>query len=459
MEKRKTVGMTDMTVGHPGKLILLFSLPLLAGNILQQAYNMVDSIVVGNYVGKEALAAVGTAFPIIFLLISVFMGLGIGATIMVSQFYGAGDMDRVKRTVDTIYKGLLWGAVPLTILGMLISGPVLRLINVPDDTYPLAHLYSLIIFAGIIGNLGYNANAGILQGLGDSKTPLLFLAIACVMNIVLDILFVVGFHWGVAGVALATIISQFFSWIFGIFYINQKYPDIHLNLFQLKFDKELFQSIIRLGVPAGAQQALFSVGIMVMTSLVNSHGSDFMAGFNGANKLDTFAFMPIQSFGTAATTFVGQNIGAGRLDRVKTGVHWTLFMSCGFSIFVAALLVPAAPTMMRLFNQEPQVIAAGVDYLRCMMPWLWMLAIMFTLSSIMRGAGEMMIPMVTSIISLWLARVPAAYLINAVWGKEFMFYSYPVGWVLGLAIVCPAYFKGRWREKSVVHRGESGFTE
>lgn len=262
----KTVksNMTDMTQGSPARLILFFALPLLVGNMFQQLYNMVDSIVVGRFVGSTALAAVGTAFPVVFLLSSMFMGLGIGAMVMVSQFYGAGDAERLKATIDTIYTALIVGIVPLSIVGILVSRPIIALLAVPADTADQCWIYMVIVLGGLIGSLGYNANSGILQGLGDSKTPLLFLVIACIINIVLDLLFVVVFHWGVAGVAIATIIAQAFSWIFGIFYINKKYPQIHIHPFCFKFDKALFGQIVKLGVPAGVQQALFSFGVMAM---------------------------------------------------------------------------------------------------------------------------------------------------------------------------------------------------
>ena len=209
----KTVksNMTDMTQGSPAGLILFFALPLLVGNMFQQLYNMVDSIVVGRFVGSTALAAVGTAFPVVFLLSSMFMGLGIGAMVMVSQFYGAGDAERLKATIDTIYTALIVGIVPLSIVGILVSRPIIALLAVPADTADQCWIYMVIVLGGLIGSLGYNANSGILQGLGDSKTPLLFLVIACIINIVLDLLFVVVFHWGVAGVAIATIIAQAFS--------------------------------------------------------------------------------------------------------------------------------------------------------------------------------------------------------------------------------------------------------
>ena len=454
----KTVksNMTDMTQGSPARLILFFALPLLVGNMFQQLYNMVDSIVVGRFVGSTALAAVGTAFPVVFLLSSMFMGLGIGAMVMVSQFYGAGDAERLKATIDTIYTALIVGIVPLSIVGILVSRPIIALLAVPADTADQCWIYMVIVLGGLIGSLGYNANSGILQGLGDSKTPLLFLVIACIINIVLDLLFVVVFHWGVAGVAIATIIAQAFSWIFGIFYINKKYPQIHIHPFCFKFDKALFGQIVKLGVPAGVQQALFSFGVMAMQRLINSYGSAFMAGFNGANKLDTFAFMPIQSFATAATTFVGQNIGANRPERVHKGTVATLWMSCGFSVLVAALLLPTGRFCMRLFSTEPALIESGFAYLARILPFYWMLAIMFVLSSIMRGAGEMMVPMISSLAALWLARVPAAYLLAGFFGPMNIHFCYAIGWALGLAICVPYYFSCRWKEKSIVVRAAGG---
>ena len=426
----KTVksNMTDMTQGSPAGLILFFALPLLVGNMFQQLYNMVDSIVVGRFVGSTALAAVGTAFPVVFLLSSMFMGLGIGAMVMVSQFYGAGDAERLKATIDTIYTALIVGIVPLSIVGILVSRPIIALLAVPADTADQCWIYMVIVLGGLIGSLGYNANSGILQGLGDSKTPLLFLVIACIINIVLDLLFVVVFHWGVAGVAIATIISQAFSWIFGIFYINKKYPQIHIHPFCFKFDKALFGQIVKLGVPAGVQQALFSFGVMAMQRLINSYGSAFMAGFNGAN----------------------------RPERVHKGTVATLWMSCGFSVLVAALLLPTGRFCMRLFSTEPAVIESGFAYLARILPFYWMLAIMFVLSSIMRGAGEMMVPMISSLAALWLARVPAAYLLAHFFGPMNIHFCYAIGWALGLAICVPYYFSGRWKEKSIVVRAAGG---
>lgn len=443
--------MKSMTEGSPAKLIFRFALPLLAGNMLQQLYNMVDSIVVGQFEGSVALAAVGTGFPIIFMVSSLFMGIGMGGTVMISQFYGAGEMDRVRNTIGTIYSAMIVGIIPLSVVGAFASGPLLKLMNVPADTIGMAKTYMIIIFIGLIGSLGYNVNAGILQGLGDSQTSLIFLAIACFMNIILDLVFVALLGWGVAGVAWATIIAQASSWLFGLFYINKKYPELKVNPLDFKkFEGELFKQAMRLGIPAGIQQMLFSLGIMTLQALVNSYGSDFMAGFNAANKIDTFAFMPLQSFSTAITTYVGQNIGAGRVDRVKEGVNATLKMGLSFAVFASIVLFLLGRWCLMLFTQEEAVIQAGLAYLHRVMPFYVLLAVTFILNGVMRGAGAVMVPTISSLVSLWIARIPAAYLLAHFFGGENLYFCYGIGWVIGVAIVVPAYLSGKWKDKSVV---------
>ena len=443
-------GAIDMTHGSPTRLIVLFSLPLLVGNIFQQLYNMVDSMVVGRFVGSSALTAVGTGFPIIFLLASLFLGFSMGATVIIAQYIGAGDRAAVARTVDTIYSALLVIFLPLTLLGILVSGPLLTLIRVPAEAYEQAKVYCMVVLGGIIGSLGYNVNSGIMQGLGDSKTPLLFLAIACVINIILDLVFVLVFSWGVFGVALATIIAQTCSWIFGIFYINWKYPFLHIRFFQMKIDRPLLGQVIRLGIPSAIQQCQFSVGILIMQALINGFGNDFAAGFTAANKIDTFAFMPIQSFATATTTYVGQNIGAGRLDRVRSGTRRALLLGTLVCMAITAVVIPLRRPLLMLFNQEPAVVAAGEAYLLRVLTPMFVLAVMFILSSVLRGAGATTVPMVASIISLWAARVPAAYLLAYLFGPEELYWSYLFGWLLGVIICAVSYLRGKWKDKGVV---------
>lgn len=436
-----------MTEGSPFKLLLAFAFPMFIGNIFQQFYNMVDSIVVGNYVGKVALAAVGTGFPVIFLMSSMFIGLGMGATILISQYIGAGEYDNVRNASQTIYTAMLLSSIPISIIGMIFCESILLLMNTPPDVLPMAKQYMLMIFAGMIGSIGFNVNAGILQGFGDSKSSLLFLIIATVMNIVLDLLFVVVFHWDVPGVAIATVIAQMFSWIFGIIYMKKKYDVLKFQISKFYFNKGIFKKILKLGLPAGIQMSLFSIGSMGMQSLVNGYGADYMAGFNAANKIDTFAFMPIQSISNAVTTYTGQNIGAGRLDRVHKGTLAGATMSTIVCI-LALLIIPLGPYMLRLFNSEPGVIDSGMIYLNNVMPFYILLAAIFIINAVERGAGESVIPMISSLASIWLGRIPSAYYVVAKMGKEYLFYSYPAGWIIGLAITGGYYISGKWKTKS-----------
>lgn len=443
-------GAVDMTTGSPARLLAAFALPLLAGNILQQLYNMVDSFVVGNYVGATALAAVGTGFPIVYLLASLFIGFSMGATVMIAQYVGAGDLDRVKDTVDTLYSAFAVLILPLTVVGVLVCGPLLRLIQVPGDVYPEALVYCMVVFAGVIGTLGYNINTGIMQGLGDSRTPLIFLAVACVLNIVLDLLFVLVFHWGVFGVSLATIIAQACSWVFGIFYINRRYPMIHIKFFQHKIDRDLLRQVLRLGIPSAVQQCQFSVAMLIMQALVNGFGTNVTAGFAVGNKIDAFAFMPIQSFATAVTTYVGQNMGAGRLDRVRRGMWTALALCMGVSVMTTALILPLRRPLLMIFNQDPAVVAAGEAYLIRVVPCIFVLAVFNNLASVLRGAGSTVVPMVASVIAMWAARVPMAYLLAYFFGAENLYWSYGIGWAIGLVICLVVYLRGHWKERCII---------
>ena len=264
------------------------------------------------------------------------------------------------------------------------------------------------------------------------------------------LVFVLVFSWGVFGVALATILAQICSWVFGIFYINRKYPFLHIRLFRMRLDRRLLGQVIRLGIPSAIQECQFAVGILIMQALINGFGNDFAAGFAAANKIDSFAFMPIQSFSTATTTYVGQNMGAGRLDRVQRGARRAMLLSTVVCIAITALVIPFRRELLMLFNRESAVVAAGEAYLLRVLTPMFVLAVMFILSSVLRGAGATMVPMVASVIALWGARVPAAYLLAYFFGPEELYWSYLIGWVLGLFICLAAYLRGRWKEKCVV---------
>lgn len=437
-------GLRNMTVGSPAGHIFYFALPLLAGSFLQQLYNMVDSFVVGKYVGDSALAAVGVGFPVIFMFTSLFMGLSNGGTVVIAQFYGAGRMDRVRDAVDTIYTSFVCAAVPVTLAALLAVKPMLWLLRVDESAYHEAWVYLMVVCAGLMGTIGYNLNAGILGGLGNSRSTLLFLSIAAVMNIFLDFALVLWADMGVLGVALGTIISQAFSWLFGIFFINCRYPQIRIRPFCRRFDRELFRQIMGIGLPAGIQMSLVAVGSMVIMSKVNSYGEAYTAGYNVGYRLDQLAFLPVQSLSNAVTAFVGQNIGAKRLDRARRGVRVTVGSAVVWSLAMTALLIPCGPFFISIFSQTPAVIDAGAAYLQGIMPFYALFAVFFTLNNAMRGAGESVFPMVNTILSLILLRVPSVYLMAAYFGPMYMYYGFGVGWAVGFAATVAYYLSGRW---------------
>ena len=437
-------GLRNMTVGSPAGHIFYFALPLLAGSFLQQLYNMVDSFVVGKYVGDSALAAVGVGFPVIFMFTSLFMGLSNGGTVVIAQFYGAGRMDRVRDAVDTIYTSFVCAAVPVTLAALLAVKPMLWLLRVDESAYHEAWVYLMVVCAGLMGTIGYNLNAGILGGLGNSRSTLLFLSIAAVMNIFLDFALVLWADMGVLGVALGTIISQAFSWLFGIFFINRRYPQIRIRPFCRRFDRELFRQIMGIGLPAGIQMSLVAVGSMVIMSKVNSYGEAYTAGYNVGYRLDQLAFLPVQSLSNAVTAFVGQNIGAKRLDRARRGVRVTVGSAVVWSLAMTALLIPYGPFFISIFSQTPAVIDAGAAYLQGIMPFYALFAVFFTLNNAMRGAGESVFPMVNTILSLILLRVPSVYLMAAYFGPMYMYYGFGVGWAVGFAATVAYYLSGRW---------------
>ncbi len=455
---RQNSGLRDMTAGSPAGHILHFALPLLAGSLLQQLYNMVDSWVVGRYVGDGALAAVGVGFPVLTMFSSLFIGLSSGGTVVIAQFFGAGKMDRVRDAVDTIYAAFLASILPLTALALLAVGPILRLLQVEEAAYGEAYLYLMVVCAGLIGSIGYNLNSGILGGLGNSRSTLLFLASASVLNIVLDLLLVLAFGLGVLGVALGTIIAQAFSWLFGVFYINRRYPEISLRLIPRKFDRALFRQIMGIGLPAGVQMSLVALGAMVVMGRINAYGKEFTAGYNVGFRLDQLAFLPIQSLSSAVISFVGQNIGARNPDRARRGIRVTVTLSAVWAVLMTAVLMPFREPLVAFFSPTPAVIHAGAVYLQCIMPFYFMFAVMFCLNNAMRGAGDSVFPMVDVILSLILVRVPAVYWLADHYGPDYMYYGMAVGWTVGLALSVGWYLSGRWKRHGSLadEEGERG---
>lgn len=444
-EKTVQGSLIDMTKGNPIPLIIAFSIPILIGNIFQQLYTVVDGIVVGKNVSDQALAAVGVGFPITYLIISVFIGLGVGSSVLVSHYYGQKNMIGIGKTITTMNTFLLFISIPITIFGIMTAGPFLKLLNVQSDIFELAKLYMIIYYIGLLAQFGYNINSSIFYGMGDSRTPLKILAVSSILHVVLAFLFVVYFHWGVAGVAWSTVVSQYFSWFSSIWYIKRKYPELGFKMTHLSIDRECFKETLRMGIPTGLQNALFSIGMMVMQPLINQYGTVYIAGYNAAIKVDGFVFMPITALTTAITTYVGQNIGAKDFDRVKTGVRSTMIIVMGLCFILSIIVVPFRSQLMYLFTNNPEVVARGNAYLIRVIPLYFISTLQYMYIGMLRGAGETFIPTIATLISLWLARVPAAYLLSRYFGADNMHWCYSIGWIIGLCILMPYYYSGKWK--------------
>ena len=444
----------DMTQGSPAKLIWAFSVPMFIGSIFQQLYNMVDAIVVGRFVGPNALAAVGTSFPIIFFMISVVLGMTMGSGVVISQFFGAKDMVRTRRAVVTALSFQLVFAAFLGALGVLLSRPLLLLLNTPDVILGDATAYMQIFFGGILFMFAYNALAGILRSLGDSKTPLYFLIVSSLLNVALNIYFVVELGLGVRGVAWATLIAQGVSSVLTFGYIYTRVPLLRFTRAELVFDWSIFWTMVRIGAPSSLQQALASVGMMAVQALVNSFGPITIAAFTAASRMDSFAMIPIMNFGMAVSTFTGQNIGADRLDRVTEGLKATLMMVIVSCLIVSVLVFTAGGYMISLFmtGDQPEIMAQGIDYMRTVSLFYAVFGALMVLNGVLRGAGDAWVPTVTTMTSLAI-RVASAYvLVNTALGHRGIWWSIPIGWSVAVLVPTYRYFSGVWKTKAVVRQ-------
>lgn len=455
MARERHTALRDMTEGSISGHLLSFALPLFAGSLLQQLYNMVDSWVVGRYVSEAALAAVGMGFIVVFLFTSLFMGMSSGTTVVIAQYYGAGKLERSRDVVDTVYTFFTLSVVPITAAALLIARPLLTVMRVQSDAWDDTYLYLMIVSAGLIGTIGYNINSGILQGVGNSRASLLFLGVSAVMNIVLDLLFVLRFHWGVAGVAIATIIAQFCSWVFGVVYINRVYKEFAVRPFCFRFDKLLFKQIMGIGLPAGIQFSVVSVGMMAVMSQINSFGTAYMAGYNVGNKLDSMAFLPVQALAFAATAFVGQNVGAKRDDRVRRGVVAALGYSILWCGIIIAVLYPLRFAAAGIFAETQGAIDGAALMLQCILPFYPFFAVQYSLCSIMRGAGESVLPMAVVVLSQVVVRIPLVYFLAHRFGPRYMYYGFGLGWVFGAVLIVAYFFSGRWkRHRTMAEQAE-----
>ena len=452
---KKLFAPRDLTVGNTLSGIVMFAIPLLIGNLAQQLYSTVDAIVVGQYVGDDALGAVGLTTPIINLIFVLFMGISSGATIVVSQYFGAKDRKNLSKAVGTTIMLTVISGVIMSVVGALLSRPLLLLLDTPESMMEMATDYLAIIMIGLVANGLYNILSGVMRGMGDSVSPLLYLLVACLLNVVLDLVFVINFGMTTDGVALATIISQAVSAALCLIRLARMKDTIDLNRSTLRISKSITARIVRLGVPSGVTQMIFSMSSILVQSLTNSLGANIVTANTMVMRIDGFAMMPNFTFGIAATTFAGQNIGAKKLDRMLKGTRELVLIALGTAIVMVGGILLAGKNLLYIFTQTPEIITLGQTMLKTLALGYIVFAVSQVLQGVMRGAGETAIPMWISIICTVIIRMPLAYL----WAWLTRSPAFPNGdpmclygtllisWLCGCAMSVFFYFKGKWRKK------------
>lgn len=441
----KKKGNIDFLNGSIAKSIFWFSVPLLIGNLFQQLYNTFDSYVVGNYVGKQALAAVGASSPIINMLIGFFMGLATGAGVIIAQYYGAHDNEKLKKSVHSSAALTLAMSVILTIVGLVTTKPLLHAIGIPADVFDEAATYLSIYFAGVSFNLIYNMASGILRAIGDSTRPLYFLILASVINIVLDFVFVKYLHFGVAGAGYATLIAQALSGFMVVYVLMKTSESYQLRLRDIRFHLPILKKIIMVGLPTGLQQSIVSLSNVVVQSYVNVFGSSVVAGYSAAIRIDGFVNLPIQSFSMAVTTFVGQNIGAKQYERVKKGTRTTLMMNISVIVAIALALYFFGESFIAVFNSEADVVKAGRTMQIAFIPFYICLPFVQIYGGALRGAGKSSVPMYLMVFNFVILRqIYLAFITKITTDIYFVFMGWPVTWVTCAIMFMIYYHKVSW---------------
>lgn len=445
--------MRDFTSGNITRQILSFSLPMLIGNIFQQMYSMIDAVVVGQYVGGNALAAVGVSMNILQFLVSTLIGLTTGASVLISQFYGAKQYEKLERTVSTsiVFLGIL--SLLLAVIGIVWSPQLLQLLDTDAAIMEDAVLYMRILMAGMVFPIFYNMYTAYLRALGDSRSPLIILICCTVINTGLDLLFVTQFRLGVLGVAVATLIAQFISAVLCYLYTLRRVPLLRMK--KLVFDPYLFRQVLKYGMPAALQLSLVSLASLTITRLINSFGAAAMAGITAATKIDQLAIMPVSNISMALSTFVAQNMGAGEEKRARKGLRSSLLMMVGLAVCISVLLVVLAPSLISMFinpadSNMDAILDVGRNYLNIIVVFYFLFALLFAFNGFFRGAGDAVIAMVFPVVSLTIRTVAAHLLVHmAGMGPEALAWSIPIGWAATSFASWIYYRKRLWAGKMI----------
>jgi len=435
--------------------LLAFFFPILLGTFFQQLYNTADAMIVGKFVGKEALAAVGgSTGTLINLLVGFFVGLSSGATVILSQFFGARNEKQVSDTVHTAIALSLTGGLALTVLGLLLSDTLLRLMGTPEEVMGYATAYLKIYFVGMIPSLIYNIGSGILRAVGDSRRPLFFLIVACMTNIVLDVVLVVGLEMGTAGAALATILSQTVSAVLVILTLCRSGHAYKLRLRRIRFHGALLKNIIKIGLPAGLQSVMYSLSNVIIQTSVNGFGTDTIAAWTAYGKMDGLFWMTVSAFGVAITTFSGQNFGARKYERMKQSVRVCMGMAFGATLALSAVLLLLGESLFRLFATDENVITLGLEILHMLVPCYSLYLCIEILSGAVRGAGDALVPTLFTLFGVCLLRVVWLLGIAPQLGTlQAVLLSYPITWALTSVLFIVYYLRGSWLRRAMKRAG------
>ena len=438
----------DMTEGTIWKQLVLFALPLLAGNVFQQLYNTVDSIVVGNFVGADALGAVTSVAPAINTLVGLFMGMSSGASVVISQFFGARNNAQLRKSVHTSIVTTTLLAFVFMLVGYYMTPPMLHFMKTPDSITPLATTYLRIYFLGILGLMIYNMGSAILRAVGDSRRPLYFLILTSIMNVVLDLLFVIVFHLGVAGVAYATIISQFVSAILIMIVLFRSQECYSLRWNEMKIDQSMLGRIVYIGLPAGLQMAITSFSNVFVQSYINNFGAASTSGWGAYGRIDSFVILPMQSLALAATTFVGQNAGAGRIERIRTGIRTTLTLAITCTLVVCIPEFIIAPHVISLFSRDPQVMYYGALFIRLNCLFDVLCCMNQVHAGALRGMGDAKVPMFIMLGSFVVFRQIYLFIMSHLTGSIYpIALGYPAGWLVCSILMFLYFHYSHWDQK------------
>lgn len=420
----------NLTTGSPAKLILMFTLPLIVGNIFQQLYLLSDTLIVGRFLGVRALAAIGCSGCLMFLMIGFVIGFTGGLTICTGQRFGAKDAEGMRKSVAACTVLSLFVTITATVIGMLIARPMLIFLQTPPEVLDMATVFLSIIFFGIFATMLFNTSSNLIRALGDSRTPLYFLILGCVLNIILEVLFIGVFGWGIAGAGFATVLAQFINGSGCVLYIKKKIPELHFNRSDLKISREIAWQHLRIALPMGFQSSIIAIGAIILQVPLNNLGETAVAAYAAAQKIDMIAMMPLMSFGMAMAAYTAQNYGAGRIDRIKSGVNKCILMSGGFSIFIGIFNIVMGPEMIQIFvgDGQQQVVQYGHIYLIVNGSCYLILSLLFIYRFTLQGLGQSIVPTFAGIMELIMRAAAGLFLVSR-FGYIGACWANPMAWI------------------------------